>query len=214
MQVCQSSRLTRGHWQRISPWCSPDSLSFQKPDKTYSLSPAFGNIGVRCSGDISDFRRPHKYQHWGDSQLFPGNQNIHQVLWGNYDWLRLRVMLLYSSEGYSWVMPNVFWELLGVLQSAVPRATVGHKPGHLLSFIAGIINTLGLRDHAWIIILPGLIGGHYCTVLSAMKHKSWDEHFCFQTIQYCTCRSRSNWTLPCHGEWTCDGDTLGSKYYL
>ena len=179
MQVCQSSRLTRGRWQRISPWCSLDSLSFQKPDKIYSLSPAFGNIGVRCSGDISDFRRPHKYQHWGESQLFPGNREIH-----HHNWLRLSrsLMLLYSSKGYSWVMPNVFGELLGVLQSAIPRATVWHKPGHLLSFIASIINTLGLRDDAWIIILPGLIWGHYCTVLSAMKQLRWALLFSNNTM--------------------------------
>ena len=104
MQVCLSSSLTRGHWQRISPWCSLDSLSSQKPDKIYSLSRASGNSGFGCSGGISDFRTPHKYQHWSGSQLFPGNQEIHQVSMWNYDWLRMSecLMLSYSSEGYSW----------------------------------------------------------------------------------------------------------------
>ena len=66
-------------------------------------------------------------------------------------------------------MPNVFGELLGVLQPAIPCSTVRDEPGHLLGFISGIVNILRLGDNTWIIILPGFIRGHYCTVLSVMK---------------------------------------------
>ena len=66
-------------------------------------------------------------------------------------------------------MPNVFGELLGVLQPAIPCSTVRDEPGHLLGFISGIVNILRLGDNTWIIILPGFIRGHYCTVLSAKK---------------------------------------------
>ncbi len=66
-------------------------------------------------------------------------------------------------------MPDVFGEFLGILQPTIPRSTVRDEPSHLLGFIFSIVNILRLGDDTWIIILPGFIRGHYCTVLSVMK---------------------------------------------
>ena len=63
-------RITNlGHWQRTFQWYSLDNLSSQMQGRIYSLYQAFENIVHYC-GNIWDFHRIHKYQHFRINILY------------------------------------------------------------------------------------------------------------------------------------------------
>jgi len=66
---------------------------------------------------------------------------------------------------------DVLLQFMGVLEPAIPRSTVGHKPSHFLGLIDGVVDILLLLLHLCIVVLPFFIGRNNSTVPSA-KNKT------------------------------------------
>ena len=55
-------------------------------------------------------------------------------------------------------------QVSGILQSSVPRSTVGHEPGDLLSLVGRIVEGLGLGSDSGVVVLPSLVWRHHSRV--------------------------------------------------
>lgn len=68
----------------------------------------------------------------------------------------------------------IFLKLMGILETAIPRSTVGHKPGHFLGLVDGVVDILLLLLHLCVVVLPLFIGCNNCTIPSAKKNMIYE----------------------------------------